>query len=79
MSPADIEDLDIGVVDLPDIEIGDSEDDGQYVVEPDVKELAVKFGIIGAGQGGSRLCDTFFKMGYRRVCAINTTALGIPA
>jgi cell division GTPase FtsZ len=60
-------------VDLPDVEFGSKQDSPAYVVEPDAKQLAVKFGIIGAGQGGGRLADSFYQIGYRRVCAINTT------
>jgi cell division GTPase FtsZ len=73
-----------GAIDLPDIAIGSRQSAPQRVTEPDAKDLAVKFGIIGAGQGGSRLADTFWQIGYRRVCALNTTAqdflgLTIPA
>lgn len=60
-------------VDLPDIELAMQTEDSSYIVEPDAKDLAVKFGVIGSGQAGSRLADTFWQIGYRRVCAINTT------
>lgn len=36
-------------------------------------ETAFKFAIIGSGQGGSRLAESFYTLGYRRVCAINST------
>lgn len=61
-------------IDLPDIMVGKQHSNINATVESDIKELAVKFGIIGTGQGGSRLADTFWQIGYRRVCAINTTA-----
>ena len=61
-------------IDLPDVDFGERSSDPSYVVEPDAKELAIKFGVIGGGQGGGRLADTFYQVGYRRVCAINTTA-----
>jgi cell division GTPase FtsZ len=61
-------------VDLPDIAVGTRQSSPGRVAEPDAKKLAIKFGIIGAGQGGSRLSDSFWQIGYRRVCAINTTA-----
>jgi len=35
-------------------------------------EGAFKFAFVGAGQGGSRIAETFSKFGYARVCAINT-------
>ena len=60
-------------VSLPDVELATRQEGPQNVVQPDEKTLAVKFAVIGAGQGGSRLADTFWKIGYRRVCAINTT------
>lgn len=50
---------------------------------PDAPELAevkdsfnagFNFAFIGSGQGGSRLAETFRKLGYARVCAMNTAA-----
>jgi cell division GTPase FtsZ len=70
-------DYDIEMPDIPMPEI-------QEKVEiADDKKTAFRFAFIGAGQGGSRIAETFYKMGYRRVCAINTaqqdlTALKIP-
>lgn len=60
-------------VDLPDIDVEFKPAAPAYVVPPDAKKLAVKFGIIGSGQSGGRLSSTFWEIGYRRVCAINTT------
>lgn len=39
----------------------------------DVFESAVQMAFVGAGQGGGRIAQAFFDMGYRRVCAVNTT------
>jgi len=61
-------------VDLPDIEVSTKTEGYTYVAEPDAKNVAIKFGIIGTGQGGSRLADIFYQIGYRRVCAVNTTS-----
>lgn len=36
-------------------------------------DSAVKMAFVGAGQGGGRIAQAFFDMGYRRVCAVNTT------
>jgi cell division GTPase FtsZ len=36
-------------------------------------ESAVRMAFIGAGQGGGRLAQAFYDLGYRRVCAVNTT------
>lgn len=65
---------DSNAVDLPDIDFHASPEESAYIVEPDAKQLAVKFGIIGSGQGGSRLASSMWDVGYRRVCVINTTA-----
>jgi len=35
-------------------------------------QAGFKFAFIGSGQGGSRLAATFYKLGYKRVCCINT-------
>lgn len=39
----------------------------------DVFDSAVKMAFVGAGQGGGRIAQAFFEMGYKRVCAVNTT------
>jgi cell division GTPase FtsZ len=39
----------------------------------DAFDSAIRMAFIGAGQAGGRLCQSFFDLGYRRVCAINTT------
>jgi cell division GTPase FtsZ len=38
----------------------------------DTFEGAFKFAFVGLGQGGSRIAQAFYDLGYRRVCAINT-------
>ncbi len=38
----------------------------------DTFEAGFKFAFVGSGQGGSRLAAAFHKLGYRRVCCINT-------
>ncbi len=60
---------DIGI-DLPDIPMPDENAQTQEV--EDEFEGAYKFAIIGVGQGGSRIAETFWNLGYRRVCVINT-------
>ena len=62
-------DDDLGV-DIPDIPLP-SEGPPEAKVE-DKFESAYKFAIVGVGQGGSRLAETFWKLGYRRVAVINT-------
>ena len=60
---------DIGI-DLPDIPMPDENAQTQEI--EDEFEGAYKFAIIGVGQGGSRMAETFWNLGYRRVCVINT-------
>jgi len=43
----------------------------ENLIEDDV-DVSFKFAFIGAGQGGSRLVETFSKLGYNRTAAINT-------
>jgi len=47
-------------------------------VEDDVK-VSFKFCFLGVGQGGSRLAETFSKLGYNRVAAINTASSDLNA
>ncbi len=63
---------DLGV-DIPDIPLPSSEDFEEAFIE-DEFESAYKFAVVGVGQGGSRLAETFWKLGYRRVAVINTAA-----
>lgn len=36
-------------------------------------EVAFKLAFLGSGQGGSRIADAFYRLGYRRVAVLNTT------
>ena len=47
------------MVDLPDIDEGTLEE-AAVNLEDDVTNYAVRFGIIGAGQGGGRIASTFW-------------------
>ena len=60
---------DIGI-DLPDIPMPD--ENAQIKEIEDEFTGAYKFAIVGVGQGGSRIAETFWNLGYRRVCIINT-------
>jgi cell division GTPase FtsZ len=60
-----LEDLDIPVP--PTVQNADEvEDQFDY-------DTAFKIAFVGVGQGGSRIAESFYKIGYRRVAAINTT------
>ena len=59
------------IVDVPDIPMPTTKE--RDVIE-DTFKGAVRYAIIGAGQGGSRIAETFWNQGYRRVCIVNTSA-----
>ena len=72
-APAPVEALgvdDLGI-DLPDIPLPDDEP-----IEDSIKDTfedaAFNFAVVGVGQGGSRLAESFWNLGYRRVGVINT-------
>jgi cell division GTPase FtsZ len=65
-------DEDLGVdISLPDIPIPTAQDEEKKIVKDDV-EVAFKFSFVGAGQGGCRIAETFSRLGYRKIAAINT-------
>jgi len=67
-----VEDDDESVVEIPDIPVPSgmqAEDQAR-----DTFSGAFNFAFIGAGQGGGRLAQEFWALGYRRVAAINTAA-----
>jgi cell division GTPase FtsZ len=59
------------VVDLPEIPTQPTQK--KSAAQADTFTGAVKMAFIGAGQGGGRVAETFYSLGYRRVCAVNTT------
>lgn len=74
--------------DIPDYEDAYVQPSAPKAVEDDFaggeKLSAIKMAFIGAGQGGGRIAQAFYDMGYRRVCVCNTTSqdmesLTIPA
>lgn len=69
-------------IDLPDLDMEPMVEEGQSQLE-DQFDTAVRMAFIGAGQGGGRIAEAFHKLGYARVCAVNTTdqdlrALDVP-
>ena len=40
---------------------------------------AFNFAFVGAGQGGSRIVEAFYSMGYKRACVINTASQDLAA
>lgn len=66
------------VVDVPDMPMPDLTAIDAEVVKDECRG-AFKFAFVGAGQGGSRIAEAFWKMGYRRVCCINTNKQDLAA
>jgi cell division GTPase FtsZ len=67
----EIEEVEDLGVDVPDIPLPSFEDAAESQIEDEFTG-AYKFAVVGVGQGGSRLAETFWKLGYRRVAVINT-------
>lgn len=72
-------------IDLPDIQMPDpaAAVAAEPEVEADQKKVAINFGFIGLGQAGGKIANEFYRLGYRRILAINTasndlTGLEIP-
>ena len=65
---ADFEDSGI---DLPDIPLPDEQEVEEEIVDT-FEDSAFKLAVVGVGQGGSRIAETFWQLGYRRVGVINT-------
>ena len=63
---------DLGI-DLPDIPLPD-DDPLEESVSDVFSDAAFNFAVVGVGQGGSRLAESFWNLGYRRVGIINTRA-----
>ena len=59
-------------IDLPGAEI-EQYQGKKKESKKDKFEGAVQMAFVGAGQGGGRIAQSFFDMGYSRVCAVNTT------
>ena len=58
-------------ISLPDIPMPEPEPEKETEVKDEL-DGAFNFAFIGAGQGGSRIAETFHKLGYRKTAAINT-------
>ena len=67
------EPFDISMEDLIIPEISNQSSYSKNTIEDNV-EVAFKFCFLGAGQGGSRITESFNKKGYERVGVINTAA-----
>lgn len=63
-------------IDVPDIPLPT---EAKVQTIKDTFDGAIQFAIIGAGQGGSRIAETFWKLGYRRVAIINTSVQDMAA
>ena len=60
-------------IDLPSADLMPARTQKKESKRRDTFAGAVQMAFIGAGQGGGRIAQSFYDMGYRRVCAVNTT------
>lgn len=58
-------------MELPDIPMPSDEEE---ITIDDKIPVGFRFAFVGSGQGGSRIAETFHKLGYKRTCAVNTAA-----
>ena len=59
-------------ISMPDLLIPPPPEKAKKNTIQDAAAVAFKFGFIGAGQGGSRIAETFHDLGYRRIGVVNT-------
>jgi cell division GTPase FtsZ len=59
---------------LDDIPLPDENAAEHSDVVKDECDAGFKLAFVGAGQAGARIVESFYKLGYRRVCAVNTTS-----
>lgn len=60
--------------DLPDLPTArDAQQPAAAIGDKFTHDTAFKLAFIGLGQGGSRIAESFYKLGYGRVCVLNTT------
>ena len=75
-------DLNLPTLDIEDIDIDEIEQSKMDLVE-DESGGAIRYGIVGSGQGGGRMAKAFFDLGYRKTIAFNLAQsdlnlLGLP-
>jgi cell division GTPase FtsZ len=70
-TPITLESVEDLGIDLPDIPLPD-DDPVEDSIKDEFDDAAFNFAVVGVGQGGSRLAESFWNLGYRRVCVINT-------
>ena len=58
-------------ISMPEIPMPEPEPEKKTEVKDEI-DVAFNFAFIGAGQGGSRIAETFHQLGYRKTAAINT-------
>jgi cell division GTPase FtsZ len=60
-------DVDLVLPDIPELEQAKPP-----VIVEDTFKSAVQFAFLGIGHGGSRIVESFWALGYRRACVVNT-------
>ena len=75
-------DLNLPILDIEDIDVEEIEQTKMDLIE-DESGGAIRYGIVGSGQGGGRMAKAFFDLGYRKTIAFNLAEsdlnhLGLP-
>ena len=63
------------MIDIPDLPLVDFEEE-ESVEDSSIQDESggsVVFGIIGAGQAGGRIAESFYNLGYKKLLVVNTT------
>ena len=63
-------DLNLPTLDIEDIDVEEIEQSKMDLIE-DESGGAIRYGIVGSGQGGGRMAKAFFDLGYRKTIAFN--------
>lgn len=61
------------MIDFDDLDSLEAEEQQQEDKFEDVEIKGLSFGIIGVGQGGNRIAESFYNLGYRKIILFNTT------
>lgn len=61
------------MIDFENLDSLEAEEQQQEDKFEDVEIKGLSIGIIGVGQGGNRIAESFYNLGYRKVILFNTT------
>ena len=59
-------------IEMPDLLVPPPQSSSNNNFIEDEVDAAFNYAFVGVGQGGSRVAETFHKIGYRRIAVLNT-------